>query len=103
MSKEAWLAEYERSEECTRMIDGKPLPPITAWEARVRAMEALGMDRSDAQGVIDAEDLAAEAASKSADCPPDESEKPDKWAAIEKAMREGKVISIEPLNQKNWR
>ena len=29
--------------------------------------------------------------------------KPDKWAAVEKAMREGKVVSIEPLNQKNWR
>ena len=60
MSKEAWLDAYEHSEECTRMIDGKPLPPITTWEARVRAMEALGMDRSDAQGVVEAEDLAAD-------------------------------------------
>lgn len=44
---------------CLACEESKAGPPITAWEARVRAMEALGMDRSDAQGVVDAEDLAA--------------------------------------------
>ena len=60
MSKEAWLDTYEHSEESSRMIDGKPLPPITTWEARVRVLEAEGLTRSDAQGAVEAEDLAAE-------------------------------------------
>jgi len=60
MSKEAWLDTYEHSEECTRMVDSKPSPPITTWEARVRALEAEGLTRSDAQGCVDAEDLSAE-------------------------------------------
>ena len=56
MSKEAWLDTYKHSEESSRMIDGKPLPPITTWEARVRVLEAEGLTRSDAQGAVEAAD-----------------------------------------------
>lgn len=62
----------------TTFIDGTPIPPGyedavarlvrgaaeadpgetgEVWEARVRAYEAQGMTRSDAQAVVDAEDL----------------------------------------------
>ena len=57
MSKEQWIDRYEHSEESSRMADRKS----SAYELRVRALEAEGLTRSDAQGAVDAEDLAAEA------------------------------------------
>lgn len=51
--------EYpELTRRATAMLNAAAAAP-DSYEARVRAYEAQGMDRSDAQGVVDAEDMGA--------------------------------------------
>jgi len=55
----ALLSEREREAQAEGAALVPPAPGT--WEARVRALEAEGLDRSDAQGAVDAEDLATAA------------------------------------------
>ena len=67
--------------------DEFPLRPgLSAWErARLEALEEQGMTHSDAQAVAAAEDLRDDIA---------RTQRAEKWAAIEKAMRESPIVSI---------